>query len=231
MDPRLADHASTNEAPEKNRTRTGRLGLIGAWAAGLVTAGAVGLFVWRASGVDRPLPADAEPSPLYKQTLERASQDERDVPAAQGAQHRGHAARPKRRRAPAGRVGSALVDRGRELFNQGRYAEALRLFQQAVKQRPDDYLAHCCSGDAYIRLGMPRQALASYRKGFELNPRFSVALHGIAQAYLILGEPQEAMKAYEKALEIRPDDQAAARALRALRSQFGRSPTSQEAVP
>ncbi len=228
MEPRSADEASAGEGRE--RTATGRLGRLASWAAGLLALAFCALFAWRASAVSKPLPQDANHSNLYKRALERALDDSRKSPARRAKIHRHRPADKDKPRVqqhtevdhpssprPAPEAHASLLDRGKQLFDDKQYAEALKVFLQAARTNPDDYLAHCRCGDAYLRLGMAPQAIASYRKGYQLNPRFTIALHGVAQAYLALEKPEEAIQAYEQALQARPDDQAAAKAIRALR--------------
>jgi tetratricopeptide (TPR) repeat protein len=65
---------------------------------------------------------------------------------------------------------TGLMQQGVQLFNEKKYAEATRLFEQAAAQAPEDAEVHFWLGAAYAEQGLDEKAIGSFQKVISLNP-------------------------------------------------------------
>ena len=68
-----------------------------------------------------------------------------------------------------------LNEAGKAAYQRGEYAEAERLFSQAVARTPSDPLLHYHRGAALTKLGRFQEATAAYETALRLNPPQAVA--------------------------------------------------------
>jgi len=68
-----------------------------------------------------------------------------------------------------------LNEAGKAAYQRGEYAEAERLFSQAVARTPSDPLLHYHRGAALTKLGRLQEATAAYETALRLNPPPAVA--------------------------------------------------------
>jgi clan AA aspartic protease (TIGR02281 family) len=68
-----------------------------------------------------------------------------------------------------------LNEAGRSAYQRGNYAEAERLFSEALARTPNDPLLHYHRGAALTRLGRIREASAAYETALRLDPPPAVA--------------------------------------------------------
>jgi tetratricopeptide (TPR) repeat protein len=99
----------------------------------------------------------------------------------------------------------ASIELGCYVMQQGKTAEAVQDFQDAI--RADPYY-----GGAYDRLGLalagegrPKEALPQYQSALRLNPRDADALANMGMALASLNDLADAVACFHKALEIEPD--------------------------
>jgi tetratricopeptide (TPR) repeat protein len=92
------------------------------------------------------------------------------------------------------------------LARQGRPAEAIEHYRQAVKLRPDDAEAHYNWGNALVRLGKPAEAIEHYRQALSIRPGYAEAHYNWGVMLAQQGRLGEAIEHYRQALELRPDD-------------------------
>jgi tetratricopeptide (TPR) repeat protein len=93
-------------------------------------------------------------------------------------------------------------DLGTIHFRSGHYEPAARMYQEAIRLRPD-------YGDAYNELGNTRagqqrlaEATECYRKAIQLSPHNAKAYHNLATMYLAKGDLDEAIGLYEHSLKL-----------------------------
>lgn len=104
------------------------------------------------------------------------------------------------------------VDQGTQLFEEGKYEEALKQFQAGVQAHPNDPRAHFNVGAALHKLGQNAEAKKSLDKALELDRGGTYAnqihynLGNVAHAD---GRRDDALKEYRKALRANPNDTAA----------------------
>ncbi len=103
----------------------------------------------------------------------------------------------------------AHFNRAESLFDSGKYQEAIREYDLALKDDPKMVKAEIYKGDAYLRAGNGEKAIECYRRAIVIDPADK-------QAYRFLGDVlesrydakgnvadlDEAIAAYQKALEI-----------------------------
>ena len=102
-----------------------------------------------------------------------------------------------------------LNGKGWQLWNQRKFAEAEKLFQQAVTKDPT--LANAWNGLGWSQLnqGKKLNAKASFEKCVELEPTHAAALNGLGWFAKGQGKTEEAISHWEKAVEATPNATAA----------------------
>ena len=86
------------------------------------------------------------------------------------------------------------VDKAMELYVEGNYNGAIKLYSEAIELNPNDYKAHNGRGEAYQKLEKYKLAIDDYDKAIQLNPKFEVAYYHRGIAY------SEGLKRYERAI-------------------------------
>jgi len=86
---------------------------------------------------------------------------------------------------------------------------AFKEYLTSIQSRPDQWSSHYNLGNAYLSLGDPKMAIASYDRALKLEPRAVLALVNESMAYAQLGETKKADELLQKALKIAPDNAAA----------------------
>ncbi|HZP01558.1 MAG TPA: tetratricopeptide repeat protein [Terriglobia bacterium] len=97
------------------------------------------------------------------------------------------------------------IEQAEQAFNDGRYSEALRLFQRVQSESP------ACELNFYIGMTQYRlkhldEAIAGFASAAACHPRFFLAERALGEAYLEKGDDNRALAALEAALLIEPDD-------------------------
>jgi len=93
---------------------------------------------------------------------------------------------------------------GRFLVEQGRFPEAIQMFEQAVSL--DDGIAdnYRLLGDAQAVIGRSAEALASYQRALHIHPGDSHSLAGQGHMYRIEGSRDDAVESYEQCIKLQP---------------------------
>jgi Tfp pilus assembly protein PilF len=86
---------------------------------------------------------------------------------------------------------------------------ALKEYLTSILSRPDQWSSHYNLGNAYLGLGNPKQAIASYDTALKLEPRAVLAMINESMAYAQLGETKKADEFLLKALKVAPGNAAA----------------------
>ncbi len=87
-----------------------------------------------------------------------------------------------------------------------RYEEAIASFQNALKDRPDDYWSWYRQGDALRQLGRYHEAIASYDRALESRPDDYWSWYRRGDVLRHWGRLEAALASYDKALEVKPTD-------------------------
>ncbi len=101
-----------------------------------------------------------------------------------------------------------LVQQGREAYAAGNYEEALKAFEAAKKERPNDPAVDFNRGDALAKLGRVPEAREAFQGVTESNrPDLrQKAWYNLGNLHATTGDRLEALKAYRRALTLDPQD-------------------------
>ena len=129
------------------------------------------------------------------------------------------------------RSGDAEVDRmmarGVEEMQSGKYAEAVTLFSEVIRRRPDLAEGWNKRATALYLEGAYRRSLADCDEVLKRNPQHFGALSGYGQIYFQLGEYARAIEWWRRALQVNPNlldvEIGIRRAEELLREKRGRS--------
>ncbi|HEX8772938.1 MAG TPA: VWA domain-containing protein [Pyrinomonadaceae bacterium] len=105
---------------------------------------------------------------------------------------------------------AALLNaQGLELYNSGKYEDAVKAYKQAVKVKPDYAEAHNNLGDAYFQLKQYKKAVEAYRQAIRYKPDLASAHNHMGTAYFKQGEHNRAIEAYREAIRLDPKSPSA----------------------
>lgn len=91
-----------------------------------------------------------------------------------------------------------------DLFELGKYEEALAIYEQAIESNPSDYCAWCNRGSVVGKLGSLEEANACYERAIEIEPSYYHAWYFRGITLRDLERYEEAIFSYERAIEIDP---------------------------
>ena len=86
---------------------------------------------------------------------------------------------------------------------------AIKEYLASILSRPDQWSSHYNLGNAYLSLGNPKQAVASYETALKIEPRAVPVLVNESIAYAQLKETKKAEESLQKALKFAPGSAAA----------------------
>jgi tetratricopeptide (TPR) repeat protein len=101
-------------------------------------------------------------------------------------------------------------------FQSGHYAEAVKAYEELVKQNPDDGALRASLGGALGALGRLDEALQQLNRAIELEPLNAESYHNLAVIYERQGQRPAAIKEYRTALRYNPQYEPSRRALERL---------------
>ncbi len=110
---------------------------------------------------------------------------------------------------------ATLCKAANELFEQGKFTEALERYGRALGLEPDNPILHFNSGDALYRKGEFEKARGHFAEAASgAPPEMAAAAHyNAGNAYLREGNADAAIEEYKNALRCNPDDELAKRNL------------------
>ncbi|MDD5302514.1 MAG: VWA domain-containing protein [Elusimicrobia bacterium] len=111
---------------------------------------------------------------------------------------------------------------GNRLYQQGRFAEALKKYGEAVERHPDVPEIYFNMADAYLRLGENAKADAAWAKYLSLTPdakKQSQTLFNLANSALAAKDAEKAIELYKEALRRDAGNQDAKWNLESLKQQ------------
>ena len=94
---------------------------------------------------------------------------------------------------------------GRFLAEQGRFPEAIEMFEQAILLNEAVPQNFSLLGDAMAVIGRSADALTSYQRALQLNPGDAHALAGQGHMLRIEGNRSDAVASYEKCTKLQPE--------------------------
>jgi Flp pilus assembly protein TadD len=106
---------------------------------------------------------------------------------------------------PSPPIAEAYFSQGVAFHHQGRIAEAMMCYQQALGYHPNYAEAHNNLGAAFQAQGNVVQALACYQQAVRLQPGYVDALKNLGAACRAVGRLDEAIDALQQVRRLRPD--------------------------
>jgi predicted Zn finger-like uncharacterized protein len=105
---------------------------------------------------------------------------------------------------PIGGSYESLIKRGNALSERGRTMQAFKLFEHALKQKPNG--AEALTGLGYCHLDQERfsSAITYFKRALRVAPTFGEALIGMAEAYKVQGNSRKALDYYKAYLRTAP---------------------------
>ena len=98
------------------------------------------------------------------------------------------------------------LDKGKNLFRQGKMKSALEEFNAAVRTDPDSPENHYNLGLTYYELGRYSEAINEYQKAIQLKPDFAEAYFNLGVAFDRSGMVKNSLQSYNEALKYGIDD-------------------------
>ena len=95
-------------------------------------------------------------------------------------------------------IPEAPLAKGNALYEQKKYAEALRSYQKAIAEHPDLHQAHEKIGLCYHRLNDPENAIKAYKRMLEKKPGSRDTLINLSAIYLEKGNLEEGLKYFKQ---------------------------------
>ena len=96
----------------------------------------------------------------------------------------------------------AYLDRGNSYYRSGKYQQAIKDFNQAIRFDPKFAEAYNNRGIAYGRKGQYDNAISDYNKAIEINPKYADAFYNRGIGYNNLGKKDRACNDWRKACEL-----------------------------
>lgn len=100
---------------------------------------------------------------------------------------------------------ATFFSRGLTYYDQGRWQDAIKAFEKAVRAEPGYELAYFALGITYSRLEFWEKALASFAKAVALSPDHAESYLGLGVTYTVLGRNNDALEVCRKAVQIKPE--------------------------
>ena len=97
------------------------------------------------------------------------------------------------------------LEEGNKLAYAKDYYDAIKLYREALKIKPNWDWAYNNRGCAYDNLGQNERAIQDYDKAIELNPNGAKAYNNRGLAYAKLGQYERAIQDFDKAIELNPN--------------------------
>ena len=109
------------------------------------------------------------------------------------------------------------MERGDRMRERERAEEALDAYDEAASLEPDRAEPIAGRGLALFDMGSKLQAEAAFQQALRLNPRYGVAIIGLAETYRAQDKKDEALKYYQKYLDMFPNGPEASVARNAIK--------------
>ena len=106
---------------------------------------------------------------------------------------------------------------GGKLYEAQKYGSALNVYNEILKNHPEDQRALFNAGNAYYRLNEYTQAEETYKQAAQQAGSYSQdALYNLGNAYYKAGDKQKAIEAFKQAIFKNPQDKEAVHNLQLL---------------
>jgi tetratricopeptide (TPR) repeat protein len=122
------------------------------------------------------------------------------------------------------------TQRGIAFLQQKRLDQGIAELERAIRQRPDDLLAHLALGQAYFTKGQFAEATAQWTQAIKLNPEIPGVHYNLGLAHAKLQKYDEAIAAFRKEQEVGGDSYDLEIALADAYRAKGMQPQADEAM-
>ena len=79
-------------------------------------------------------------------------------------------------------------DKASQFFIEGKYAKAIKLYQQAIEMKPDDFQSHLNLGKSYIKIEQADLAIEYINKALSIDSNNPEAHQYLGLAYSMSGK-------------------------------------------
>jgi len=90
----------------------------------------------------------------------------------------------------------SALERGNSLFDEKQYQEAIKVYEDILRQAPDAYIIYLNIGHCYFQMEDYELAIENYKKILDKKPDDKYAMLGIGNSYLNMGQKDEALSWY-----------------------------------
>ena len=120
------------------------------------------------------------------------------MPEPNGARSQGHS--------PDTAASQAMIEQAMMLHQQGKFADAERIYEEVLRQQPNHFDAlHLLGVIALDQNKQPERAVELIQKAIGLNPKVAAAHSNLSKALLDMKRPEEALASCDKAIALAPD--------------------------
>ncbi len=91
-----------------------------------------------------------------------------------------------------------MLDKGNKLFDQKKYKEAIKVYEEILQKFPEAYIVNKNIGNCYFAMEQYDKAEEYYKKVLEKDPENVEVLLAIGNCYMNRGDAETAMKWYNK---------------------------------
>lgn len=127
------------------------------------------------------------------------------------------------------RSGERAVDeamaRGVAAMEAGRYADAIEIFSEVIKEKPAFTEAWNKRATTYFLAGDYERSIADCQEVLKRNPRHFGALSGLGQIYAQMERYREALGWFRRALEVNPNLAGVEMRIKELEDELGETST------
>lgn len=100
-----------------------------------------------------------------------------------------------------------LMDRANALYREGRFKQAIILYEKAEQRGADPIASSFNVANSYFQTGKYPEAAAAYRKAVDYSEgKFAPALFNLASVYFRLKQYPECIATYHRALKLEPEN-------------------------
>lgn len=120
---------------------------------------------------------------------------------------------------------TALNNRGYLLMEKGEYGLAFLDFKQALRLNSgynESRYIYLNLGNLYLDIGKRQEAIATFKKALEINPRDAEVYFNLGVVYEAQGNKEDALAAYKKTIELNPSHTKACYNLAILYNNLGK---------
>ncbi|MDC3128153.1 tetratricopeptide repeat protein [Paracoccaceae bacterium] len=91
-----------------------------------------------------------------------------------------------------------------DLYNSGKFREALQLTEKGIKKFPNSALLHNIRGSLFQQLDQHEVSIESYRQALKISPDYAEAYYNMANAFKLNNQLSEALETYDIVVKLEP---------------------------